>query len=153
MASDGSNTNATTHTLTSPQVQVNVVSQFLESLVDYEPTIPDETIRYLIEKTGCNSPDLRLIRLIGIAASRMAWLIIDDALQSTKLSLPAVKRDSTSHFHLSLDRLSQALEAQGVDVVRQPYFLSRSATSSSSSSSSSSSASPSSSSSSTSGAR
>jgi hypothetical protein len=34
--------------------------RFVEAMREYEPTIPDEVVTYLLEKAGCNCSDLKV---------------------------------------------------------------------------------------------
>ena len=53
--------------------------EFVAGLNNAIITIPDEVIDYNLEKAGCNCSDLRVKRLIGIAAKKMIHDVIRGA--------------------------------------------------------------------------
>eukprot|EP01083_Nonionella_stella_P318919 1168042_1 len=69
--------------------------EFVAGLNNAVITIPDQVVDYNLEKAGCNCPDLRVRRLIGIAAKKMIFDICTGANSHRDhhiLSLPAVKQ-------------------------------------------------------------
>lgn len=61
------------------KVVIETNHQFVSKLNEAVITIPDEIIDYNLEKAGCDCPDLRVKRLIGIAAKKL----IHDVVQSS----------------------------------------------------------------------
>ncbi|KAF6157608.1 hypothetical protein GIB67_037181 [Kingdonia uniflora] len=57
------------------------VSEFLASLMDYTPTIPDELVEHYVAKSGFQCPDVRLIRLVAVATQKFIAEVASDALQ------------------------------------------------------------------------
>lgn len=53
--------------------------EFIAGLNNAIITIPDEVIDHNLEKAGCHCPDLRVKRLIGIAAKKMINDVIKGA--------------------------------------------------------------------------
>ncbi|KAK4606578.1 hypothetical protein RGQ29_000706 [Quercus rubra] len=63
-------------------------SDFLASLMDYTPTIPDELVEHYLAKSGFQCPDVRLIRLVAVATQKFVSEVASDALQyATQLFL------------------------------------------------------------------
>ncbi|KAF9617524.1 hypothetical protein IFM89_036728 [Coptis chinensis] len=59
----------------------SALSDFLASLMDYTPTIPDELVEHYVAKSGLQCPDARLIRLVAVATQKFIAEITTDALQ------------------------------------------------------------------------
>ncbi|GMN45602.1 hypothetical protein TIFTF001_014782 [Ficus carica] len=57
------------------------LSEFLASLMDYTPTIPDELVEHYLAKSGFQCPDVRLIRLVAVATQKFVAEVATDALQ------------------------------------------------------------------------
>ncbi|XP_047967480.1 transcription initiation factor TFIID subunit 10-like isoform X2 [Salvia hispanica] len=86
------------------------LTEFLASLMDYTPTIPDELVEHYLAKSGFQCPDARLTRLVAVATQKFIADVATDALQQCK-ARPAVikdKRDKQQKY--------------GVNVKHQEYF-------------------------------
>ncbi|CAL5358338.1 unnamed protein product [Camellia sinensis] len=70
-----------------------VLSDFLASLMDYTPTIPDQLVEYYLAKSGFQCPDVRLIRLVAVATQKFIAEVATDALQQCKARQAAVVKD------------------------------------------------------------
>ncbi|MFS7933471.1 putative transcription initiation factor TFIID, 23-30kDa subunit [Helianthus anomalus] len=57
----------------------NTLSEFLASLTDYTPTIPDELAEHYLAKNGFLCPYVRITRLVVVAAQK--FVLATDALQ------------------------------------------------------------------------
>ncbi|XP_038983856.1 transcription initiation factor TFIID subunit 10 isoform X1 [Phoenix dactylifera] len=60
----------------------SALTEFLASLMDYTPTIPDELVEHYLSRSGFHCPDLRLTRLVAVAAQKFISEVASDALQS-----------------------------------------------------------------------
>ncbi|PRQ53000.1 putative transcription initiation factor TFIID, 23-30kDa subunit [Rosa chinensis] len=104
------------------------LSQFLASLMDYTPTIPDELVEHYLAKTGFQCPDFRLIRLVAVATQKFVAEVATDALQQCKERQAAVVKDKRDKQQkdkrpiLTIEDLSKALHEYGVNVKHQEYF-------------------------------
>jgi len=104
------------------------LSDFLASLMDYTPTIPDELVEHFLAKTGFQSPDLRLTRLVAVATQKFIAEVASDALQQCKARQATVVRDKRDkqqkdkRLVLTMEDLSRALHEHGVNVKHQEYF-------------------------------
>lgn len=65
-----------------PEDQLN---DFLETLKDYEPIIPDEITRYFISKGGVDTKDPRILRLFSVVTQKMISDIVLDAFTQQKM--------------------------------------------------------------------
>ncbi|KAL3500218.1 hypothetical protein ACH5RR_039311 [Cinchona calisaya] len=104
------------------------LSEFLASLMDYTPTIPDELVEHYLAKSGFRCPDVRLIRLIAVATQKFIADVATDALQQCKARQSGVVKDKREkqqkdkRLILTMEDLSKALREYGVNVKHQEYF-------------------------------
>ncbi|GAV77834.1 TFIID_30kDa domain-containing protein [Cephalotus follicularis] len=104
------------------------LSEFLASLMDYTPTIPDELVEHYLGKSGFQCPDVRLIRLVAVATQKFVAEVANDALQHCKARQASVVKDKRDkqqkdkRLILTMDDLSKALREYGVNVKHQEYF-------------------------------
>ncbi|MBA0578200.1 hypothetical protein Gohar_014622 [Gossypium harknessii] len=128
----------------------SALSDFLASLMDYAPTIPDELVEHYLAKSGFQCPDVRLIRLVAVATQKFVAEVASDALQHCKARQAAVVKDKREkqqkviylcllsflisfglsdplleqdkRLILTMDDLSKSLREYGVNVKHQEYF-------------------------------
>ncbi|XP_038983858.1 transcription initiation factor TFIID subunit 10 isoform X3 [Phoenix dactylifera] len=124
----------------------SALTEFLASLMDYTPTIPDELVEHYLSRSGFHCPDLRLTRLVAVAAQKFISEVASDALQyvqsfqflaffcSIELRImhckarpaPPVKDKSKQpkdkRLVLTMEDLSKALHKHGVNLKHQEYF-------------------------------
>ncbi|KAI3841455.1 hypothetical protein MKX03_021104 [Papaver bracteatum] len=102
------------------------LSDFLASLMDYTPTIPDELVEHYVAKSGFQCPDVRLIRLVAVATQKFIAEVATDALQHSKARQSAVVKDKKQQkdkrLTLTMDDLSKSLREYGVNMKHQEYF-------------------------------
>ncbi|KAI4306603.1 hypothetical protein L6164_029864 [Bauhinia variegata] len=104
------------------------LSDFLASLMDYTPTIPDELVEHYLAKSGFQCPDIRLTRLISVATQKFVAEVAGEALRhckTRKATIPKDKRDKQQkdkRLTLTMEDLSKALREYGVTVKHQEYF-------------------------------
>ncbi|KAA0064867.1 uncharacterized protein E6C27_scaffold82G001800 [Cucumis melo var. makuwa] len=104
------------------------LSEFLASLMEYTPTIPDELVEHYLGKSGFQCPDVRLIRLVAVATQKFVADVASDALQHCKARQAAVVKDKRDkqqkdkRLILTMEDLSKALREYGVNVKHQEYF-------------------------------
>ncbi|KAM3208838.1 hypothetical protein ACQJBY_063494 [Aegilops geniculata] len=105
-----------------------VLTEFLSSLMDYNPTIPDELVEHYLGRSGFHCPDLRLTRLVAVAAQKFISDIASDSLQHCKARVAAPIKDNKSkqpkdrRLVLTMDDLSKALREHGVNLKHPEYF-------------------------------
>lgn len=69
------------------------IEEFLASLADYVPTIPDELTGHYLQRSGFQCPDERMTRLVSVAAQKFIGDIVNDALQYCKIRLQVTLAD------------------------------------------------------------
>ncbi|KAG0543538.1 hypothetical protein BDA96_02G198700 [Sorghum bicolor] len=104
------------------------LTEFLSSLMDYTPTIPDELVEHYLGRSGFHCPDLRLTRLVAVATQKFLSDIASDSLQHCKARVAAPIKDNKSkqpkdrRLVLTMDDLSKALREHGVNLKHPEYF-------------------------------
>ncbi|OAY53558.1 transcription initiation factor TFIID subunit 10 [Manihot esculenta] len=104
------------------------LTEFLSSLMDYTPTIPDELVEHYLAKSGFQCPDVRLVRLVAVATQKFVAEVASDALQQCRARQSTVVKDKREKQQkdkrpiLTMEDLSKALRDYGVNVKHQEYF-------------------------------
>ncbi|KAG6511500.1 transcription initiation factor TFIID subunit 10-like [Zingiber officinale] len=103
------------------------LTEFLASLMDYTPTIPDELVEHYLARSGFHCPDIRITRLISVATQKFISDVASDALQHCKARQAAPVKDKSKQpkdkrLVLTMDDLSKALQEYGVNLKHQEYF-------------------------------
>ena len=107
------------------------LNNFLNSLKDYEPIIPDEITRYFISKGGVDTKDPRIVRLFSIISQKL----VSDVLLNAKASAELRGSNSSSkggkdrsksgegdRLTLTVEDLNAALEEFGLGCKKPPYY-------------------------------
>lgn len=84
-----------------------------------EPTIPDEVVAHLLERSGANLSDPALVRLVGLTTHHFLYDLLTDARQIQRLRTKD-KKDHTAE--LMTGDLAMALQQQGI-TIGKPEFI------------------------------
>jgi len=104
------------------------IEEFIASLEDYSSIIPDEIVQYYLSKSGFICPDVRIKRLIALATQKFLTEIANDSLQYCKIRQSSARnKKQEKKLVLTMEDLSQALKAYGVNLKKPEYFSDRSA--------------------------
>eukprot|EP01111_Echinosteliopsis_oligospora_P009683 TRINITY_DN2878_c0_g1_i1.p1 TRINITY_DN2878_c0_g1~~TRINITY_DN2878_c0_g1_i1.p1 ORF type:complete len:168 (-),score=52.00 TRINITY_DN2878_c0_g1_i1:107-610(-) len=100
------------------------VEEFIASLEDYQPTIPDEVATYYLNRTGFVCSDVKMKRLVSLAAQNFISNIAFDALQYCKIRQNANKSKSAKdkRLVLTMEDLSQSLKEYGINLKKPEYY-------------------------------
>ncbi|KAG8381964.1 hypothetical protein BUALT_Bualt05G0027500 [Buddleja alternifolia] len=104
------------------------LTDFLASLMDYTPTIPDELVEHYLAKSGFQCPDVRLTRLVAVATQKFIADVATDALHQCKARQSSIikdkrdKQQKDKRLILTMEDLSKALGEYGVNVKHQEYY-------------------------------
>lgn len=103
------------------------LSEFLMTLEDYTPTIPDAVTSSYLASAGFEASDPRIVRLVSIAAQKFISDIVNDALQHCKMRGANTVQSSKNktkdkRFTLTMEDLAPALAEYGIVVRKPPYF-------------------------------
>jgi len=112
------------------------LAEFLLMLDDYEPLIPNEVTDYYLQRVGFECEDVRLKRLLSLAAQKFVSDIAADAYQHARIRTnaaggrarsnqalgPGTSRDKT-RTTLTMDDLSAALSDYGINARKPEFYL------------------------------
>ena len=74
-----------------PLLWSSELSDFLTSLDSYKPTVPEAVTCYLMKKSGANTAQPRVAKLLSLAADKFLSEIIYEAKQFSKLRQQSVR--------------------------------------------------------------
>ncbi|EEB12441.1 transcription initiation factor TFIID subunit, putative [Pediculus humanus corporis] len=109
-----------------PHTAGQPLSDFLQQLEDYTPTVPDAVTAHYLHSAGFDSSDPRIIRLISLAAQKFISDVANDALQhcKTRSSHQASKtKGKDRRYTLTMEDLAPALAEYGICVKKPQYFV------------------------------
>ncbi|KAF9005898.1 transcription initiation factor IID TAF10 subunit [Cyathus striatus] len=113
------------------------LAEFMLMLDEYEPLIPNEVTDYYLQRVGFDCEDVRLKRLLSLAAQKFVSDIAADAYQHARirtnaaggrtrvnqpLSGPGSAKDKT-RTTLTMDDLSAALAEYGINARKPEYYM------------------------------
>ncbi|KAF8141637.1 transcription initiation factor TFIID 23-30kDa subunit-domain-containing protein [Boletus edulis] len=111
------------------------LAEFLLMLDEYEPLIPNEVTDYYLQRVGFDSNDIRLKRLLSLAAQKFVSDVASDAYQHARIrtnaaggrarataSGPGAAKDKT-RTTLTMDDLSAALAEYGITARKPDFYL------------------------------
>ncbi|TFL01995.1 transcription initiation factor IID, TAF10 subunit [Pterulicium gracile] len=107
------------------------LAEFLVMLDDYEPLIPNEVTDYYLQRVGFECEDVRLKRLLSLAAQKFVSDIAADAYQHARFRTNASGRARATQFSakdktrttLTMDDLSLALAEYGINSRKPEFYL------------------------------
>ena len=102
--------------------------RFLEDLDDMAPTIPDQYTNSVLKTVGVNTPDVRVTRLISLAAQKFMQQIADDCFKVQANKLMALPKDEklrkiNQRVVLTTETLGEVLSEYGVSVKKPSLFV------------------------------
>jgi len=111
------------------------LAEFLLMLDDYEPLVPNEVTDYYLQRVGFECEDVRLKRLLSLAAQKFVSDIASDAYQHARIrtnaaggraratiSGPGAAKDKT-RTTLTMDDLSAALAEYGINARKPEFYI------------------------------
>ncbi|KAK7030637.1 transcription initiation factor TFIID subunit 10 [Favolaschia claudopus] len=113
------------------------LAEFMLMLDDYEPLIPNEVTDYYLQRVGFECEDVRLKRLLSLAAQKFVSDIAADAYQHARIRTnaqggrsrtnqpfagPNSNKDKT-RTALTMDDLSAALSEYGINSRKPDFYL------------------------------
>eukprot|EP01117_Protostelium_nocturnum_P000675 TRINITY_DN10796_c0_g1_i1.p1 TRINITY_DN10796_c0_g1~~TRINITY_DN10796_c0_g1_i1.p1 ORF type:complete len:117 (-),score=42.05 TRINITY_DN10796_c0_g1_i1:151-501(-) len=99
------------------------IENFLHSLQEFAPTIPDEVTRYYLQKGGFQCSDIRVQRLVGLAAQKFLTDLINESLQYAKIRQSQNKGKKNQKLALTMEDLTHSLKEYGINVKKPQYFI------------------------------
>ncbi|KAF9142993.1 Transcription initiation factor TFIID subunit 10 [Linnemannia schmuckeri] len=102
------------------------LAEFLPMMETYNPIIPDAVTDYYLSRTGFDCDDVRIKRLLALAAQKFVSDIATDAFQYCKVRQQSQKRPAPGKEKktvLTMEDLSDALGEYGINVKKPDYFM------------------------------
>ncbi|RIB00279.1 putative TAF10-TFIID and SAGA subunit, partial [Gigaspora rosea] len=98
--------------------------EFLLLLDNFEPLIPDFVTEYYLNKSGIQCDDIRIMRLMSLAAQKFVADIATDAFQYCKIRQQSKKNigKQRNKTVLTLEDLVAALSEYGINIKKPDYF-------------------------------
>ncbi|GMH32742.1 hypothetical protein BSKO_00576 [Bryopsis sp. KO-2023] len=105
---------------------------FLDSLEEFQPTIPDELVQHYARESGCHLRDPKMIRMVGLATQKFMAELLHETLQVSRLRdhLSAARQKDIGfnskdrRRHLLQEELVKALRECGISVPYVPFYTS-----------------------------
>lgn len=94
--------------------------ELLALMNDYSPLIPDAVTDYHLQTAGVSTQDVRVKRILGLAAQKFISDIASDAMAHTKTRLN--KKGKGGKLVLQMDDLQSALNTKGVPINKPDYY-------------------------------
>ncbi|CAD7705334.1 unnamed protein product [Ostreobium quekettii] len=112
------------------------LAELVRSLEDFEPTIPEELVRHIGRRYGCDFEDPNLAKLVALAAQQSVWSTLEETQQLCRVrkGLPMSRLKELGHNPrdkrpvLLTEDVVKALKERGVTVPYMPYQLDDKAT-------------------------
>jgi transcription initiation factor TFIID subunit 10 len=105
------------------------ISELLLLMDDYSPVIPDTVTDYYLGRAGFDCDDVRIKRLLGVAAQKFISDVATGTLEYSKLRQQSSTKDKGKNAYrdkknvLTMDDLALALSEHGINAKKPDYFL------------------------------
>ncbi|RHZ60071.1 hypothetical protein Glove_359g17 [Diversispora epigaea] len=98
--------------------------EFLSLMDDFEPLIPELVTEYYLSRAGVQCDDIRVMRLMSLAAQKFLADIATDAFQYCKIRQQSKKNVGKQRTKtvLTLEDLTAALSEYGIDIKKPDYY-------------------------------
>ncbi|KAL1919689.1 uncharacterized protein VTP21DRAFT_1620 [Calcarisporiella thermophila] len=101
------------------------LAEFLVTMNDYTPIIPDAVTDYYLGRAGFDCDDVRIKRLLALAAQKFIADIATDAYQHSKIRAQSSKERRYGKDRktvLTMDDLAASLAEYGVNLGAKPEY-------------------------------
>ncbi|XP_074654919.1 transcription initiation factor TFIID subunit 10-like [Tubulanus polymorphus] len=108
-----------------PKLSGPSLCDFTLQLDDYTPTIPDAVTSYYLNRSGFDTSDPRIVRLVSLATQKFISDVANDALQHCKMrgaGQSSKTKGKDKKYTLTIDDLTPALSEYGINV-KKPYYF------------------------------
>mmetsp|Transcript_3328 Transcript_3328/g.12048 ORF Transcript_3328/g.12048 Transcript_3328/m.12048 type:complete len:148 (+) Transcript_3328:20-463(+) len=106
------------------------LDEFLHSLEEYVPTIPDELTNHYLARSGYRCTDVRVTRLISLAAQKFITQVADEAMKNAVARSQSLSKElgnkgpkEQRKLVLSSEDLALALKEYGVNMRKPEYYV------------------------------
>ncbi|KAL9644859.1 hypothetical protein ABK040_005339 [Willaertia magna] len=98
------------------------LADFLDSLEDFTPAIPDQVISYYLQQSGFKTGDTRVLRLISLAAQKFISEVCTDSMHFCEKRTGGKQQGKERRLVLSTEDLSNSLREYGINIHKPEYF-------------------------------
>jgi transcription initiation factor TFIID subunit 10 len=102
------------------------LEDFIASLEDYQTAIPDQVVQHFLNKTGFQTDDVRVIRLVALATQKFIADVAHEALTQRRIHREAQTKGAhpveEEKIVLTKEDLKGALQEFGIRLSRTEYF-------------------------------
>ncbi|KAF1799879.1 transcription initiation factor TFIID 23-30kDa subunit-domain-containing protein [Mucor lusitanicus] len=99
------------------------MAEFLASMDNYAPIIPDAVTDYYLNKSGFDCDDVRIKRLLALATQKFVADIATDAFQFCKVRQSGNRKSGKERKTvLTMEDLTAALADYGVNIKKPDYY-------------------------------
>ena len=110
----------------SPGTSAASVTELLHAVEEYTPILPDEVTNHLLARSGFQTSDPRVTRLVSLAAHKFIADVSNDALQHCKArqqARPASKAGkSEARLALTTEDLAASAKDYGIYIRKPAYY-------------------------------
>ncbi|KAI9485779.1 MAG: transcription initiation factor IID TAF10 subunit [Benjaminiella poitrasii] len=106
-----------------PLRKEKTMAEFLATMDNYAPIIPDAVTDYYLNKSGFDCDDVRIKRLLALATQKFVSDIATDAFQFCKVRQSGIKKSGKERKNvLTMEDLSAALNEYGINIKKPEYY-------------------------------
>ncbi|KAI9218041.1 transcription initiation factor TFIID 23-30kDa subunit-domain-containing protein [Blastocladiella britannica] len=102
------------------------LAELVALMDEYKPLVPDAVTDHFLAKAGLDCDDVRVKRILALAAQKFIADIATDALHFSKLRQPtqpaSSRKASKPKTQLTIEDLSLALSEYGVTIKKPDYY-------------------------------
>ncbi|KAK4511093.1 uncharacterized protein ATC70_012304 [Mucor velutinosus] len=99
------------------------MAEFLASMDNYAPIIPDAVTDYYLSKSGFDCDDVRIKRLLALATQKFVADIATDSFQFCKVRQSGNRKSGKERKTvLTMEDLTAALADYGVNIKKPDYY-------------------------------
>eukprot|EP01091_Cochliopodium_minus_P006445 TRINITY_DN16356_c0_g1_i1.p1 TRINITY_DN16356_c0_g1~~TRINITY_DN16356_c0_g1_i1.p1 ORF type:complete len:146 (-),score=43.02 TRINITY_DN16356_c0_g1_i1:23-460(-) len=98
------------------------MNSFVEKVNKFTPTVPNEAIDYFLRKSGFNSTDPLLKKLISISAQRFISIIAKDCFEERKLNQDSKMTKKMKKLTLTNSDLAKITGEYGIHINKPTFF-------------------------------
>lgn len=99
------------------------IEQFLKSMTEYLPPIPDAVVMHVLAQAGLSTSDPRVHRTLNVACQKFIAEVVEDCAIAATQRRGRNKQNKTK-LDLQVSDLKAALETRGIHVHRPEFIVS-----------------------------
>ncbi|EFC40508.1 predicted protein [Naegleria gruberi] len=97
------------------------MQEFLDSMEDYNPAIPDQIISYYLQQSGFKTTDKRVLRLVSLSAHKFLAEICKES-HGFCARRTAKQQGKEPRYVLATEDLYHSLKDYGINIQKPEYY-------------------------------